>query len=114
MNKIALKNNNFNIISKYNLFNFSIKHFTIPYTPKNIPYNRTILIGKKKKPIIVEAMYTKKALFIEPLIIAIGIINEANVRMLNVFMGINKFKYKIMLVSATKTALRAISFDFII
>lgn len=81
--------------------------------PKNKIYSNIILIGNIKKPIIDEAIYTRKALLIDPLISEIGINNDAKVRILIVLIGIRKFKYKIMLVSATKTALKVISFAFI-
>lgn len=72
-----------------------------------------ILIGSKNNPIIDEDIYTKIALFIEPLIKAIGIKREANVRMLIVLIGNSKFKYKIIIVSAVNRALKVISLAFI-
>ena len=65
-----------------------------------------------KKPIMDDATYTKIALFIEPLIKAIGIKREAKVSMLIVLIGNSKFKYKITIVKAVNTALKVISLAF--
>lgn len=65
-----------------------------------------------KKPMIDEAIYTKIALFIEPLIKAIGIKREAKVSMLNVLIGNSRFKYKTIIVKAVNTALKVISLAF--
>ncbi|WP_294187995.1 hypothetical protein [uncultured Clostridium sp.] len=65
-----------------------------------------------KKPIIDDARYTKIALFMEPLIKAIGIKREAKVRMLIVLIGNNRFKYKITIVKAVNTALKVSSLAF--
>ena len=72
-----------------------------------------IFIGSMKKPIIDEATYTKIALFIDPLINAIGTNKDVRVRILRVLIGNSKFKYKIIIVSATRTALNVISLAFI-
>ena len=72
-----------------------------------------IFIGSMKKPIIDEAAYTKIALFIDPLINAIGTNKDARVRILKVLIGNSKFKYKIIIVSAIKAALNVISLAFI-
>lgn len=72
-----------------------------------------IFIGSMKKPIIDEATYTKIALFIDPLINAIGTNKDARVRILKVLIGNSKFKYKIIIVSAIKAALNVISLAFI-
>ena len=49
INNKILKAANFNIISGMRLCSFSIKYFTIPYTPKNRVYRMDIFIGTKKK-----------------------------------------------------------------
>lgn len=72
-----------------------------------------MFIGSMKKPIIDDDIYTKKALFIEPLIIATGIKREAKVSMLIVLIGNSRFKYKIIIVKAINTALKVISLAFI-
>ena len=46
-----------------------------------------IFIGSMKKPIIDEATYTKIALFIDPLINAIGTNKDVRVRILRVLIG---------------------------
>jgi single-stranded DNA-specific DHH superfamily exonuclease len=66
-----------------------------------------------KKPIIDEAIYTKIALFIEPLINATGIKRDAKVSMLIVLIGNSRFKYKITIVKAINIALKVISLAFI-
>lgn len=69
-------------------------------------YKMIISLGKIKKPNKDEAMYTKKAFFIEALIIAIGIIAEAIVNMLKVLIGNNVFRANITKVKAINKALR--------
>ena len=72
-----------------------------------------ILIGTMKNAINAEAIYTKIAVLTSLLIIHIGIIAEATVNIVNVLIGINEVKYRIMLVNATIIPPNVISLDFI-
>ena len=72
-----------------------------------------ILIGTMKNAINAEAIYTKIAVLTSLLIIHIGIIAEATVNIVNVLIGINEVKYRIMLDNATIIPPNVISLDFI-
>ena len=108
---ITFENNNFKIISIGIFLSFSIKNFTIPYTPKYKMNGSILSNGIMKNPITEDAKYTKTPSFTSLRIIAIaGNIDEI-VKIAKVFIGISKLKYKVIIVSATNIPPSAIFLD---